>query len=80
MLAVPACPPWLQGENPVYLWVPLAKPKRRREKGIVDDEVSDLQVGGWLGGLGGLGDHVCLAGRRAGWPTGWLAEWLVPGA
>ena len=45
-----ACPlPCLQGENPVYVWVPLAKPKRRREKGMVEEEVSDLQVSGWAG-------------------------------
>ena len=33
----------------MYVWVPLAKPKRRREKGMVEEEVSDLQVSGWAG-------------------------------
>lgn len=38
----------LKGENPTYVWVPLYKPRRRREKGAVgvEDEVSDMQVGG----------------------------------
>ena len=49
-LPLPAlCLPRLQGENPVYVWVPLTKPKRRREKGLVEEEVSDLQVGACLG-------------------------------
>jgi hypothetical protein len=57
-----ACPlPCLQGENPVYVWVPLTKPKRRREKGMVEEEVSDLQVGGCMDGCldGCLHNALC---------------------
>ncbi len=43
-----ATPP--QGENPVYVWVPLSRHKKKRKKtGPEDDEeVSDLQVGAAL--------------------------------
>ncbi len=35
----------MQGENPVYVWVPLTRYKKKRKAGSVDeDEPSDLQV------------------------------------
>ena len=39
-----------QGDNPVYVWAPLGKPRRRRDKaGPGEEEMSELQVGGgWL--------------------------------
>lgn len=40
----------IKGENPVYVWVPLAKPRRRRGDkvvpGMTDEELSELQVDG----------------------------------
>jgi len=45
---LPPCPA-LQGDNPVYLWVPLTKPRKRPSKGAVatDETMTDMQVGRW---------------------------------
>jgi hypothetical protein len=41
----------VKGEDPAYVWVPLGKPRRRRDKAAPgEDEVSELQVGGGRGG------------------------------
>ena len=42
---------YTQGDNPVYVWVPLSRFKKKRKKAgpAEEEELSDLQVGGGRG-------------------------------
>ena len=70
-----ACCALLQGDNPVYVWVPLVKPRRRRGKagGAMDEELSELQAG-----VGGVGWGGCDWRRACGVGTGAHA-WVATG-